>query len=100
MHQYTDAERELHINRSLNKLNGLYTSIHINKHKLKDSTKLYLRNLVSDQLLDQSRSTNFDLKDVYFSYTDLDYRCLMVVIKHDDSTATETFGIVTNCFDT
>lgn len=63
-------------------------TMYLDINKMSDSLITYLRAAVDSNLT--GRTKVYDIKDVYFSYTG-DVRKFVVVIKHEDKSATESF---------
>lgn len=80
--------REASLKRYLDFWDHRGKTVHLNIKKMSDRLVTYLRKAVDTKLGDRTKA--YTLRDVYFNYTALD-RKLVVVIKHEDNYATEAF---------
>ena len=84
--------KDVSFKRYLNFRNNRYKTIHLNISKMSDRLITYLRKAIDTELSDHAET--YTLKDVYFNYTSLD-RKLVVIIKREDNDATEAFSFDT-----
>lgn len=84
--------RDVSFKRYLNFRNNRCKAIHLNINKISDRLVTYLRKAIDGELSDSTKT--YVLKDVYFNYTSLD-RKLVVIIKCKDNDATEAFSFDT-----
>lgn len=84
--------KDVRFKRYLNFRNNRCKTIHLNISKMSDRLVTYLRKAVDDEFNDHTKT--YTLKDVYFNYTSLD-RKLVVIIKREDNDATEAFSFDT-----
>lgn len=84
--------RDVRFKRYLNFRNNRCKTIHLNISKTSDRLITYLRKAIDTEL--SVHTETYTLKDVYFNYTSLD-RKLVVIIKREDNDATEAFSFDT-----
>ena len=84
--------KDVSFKRYLNFRNNRCKTIHLNINKISDRLVTYLRKAIDGELSDSTKT--YVLKDVYFNYTSLD-RKLVVIIKREDNDATEAFSFDT-----
>lgn len=84
--------KDVSFKRYLNFRNNRCKTIHLNINKMSDRLITYLRKAIDTELSDHTKT--YTLKDVYFNYTSLD-RKLVVIIKREDNDATEAFSFDT-----
>ena len=84
--------KDVRFKRYLNFRNNRCKTIHLNISKMSDRLVTYLRKAIDTELSDHTKT--YILKDVYFNYTSLD-RKLVVIIKREDNDATEAFSFDT-----
>lgn len=84
--------RDVRFKRYLNFRNNRCKTIHLNISKMSDRLVTYLRKAIDAELNNSTKT--YTLKDVYFNYTSLD-RKLVVIIKREDNDATEAFSFYT-----
>ena len=84
--------RDVRFKRSLNFRINRCKTIHLNISKMSDRLITYLRKAIDTEL--SVHTETYTLKDVYFNYTSLD-RKLVVIIKREDNDATEAFSFDT-----
>ena len=84
--------RDVRFKRYLDFRNNRCKTIHLNINNMSDRLITYLRKAIDTELNDNTKT--YTLKDVYFNYTQLD-RKLVVIIKREDSDATEAFSFDT-----
>ena len=72
--------------------NNRCKTINLNISKMSDRLVTYLRKVIDAELSNSTKT--YVLKDVYFNYTSLD-RKLVVIIKREDNDATEAFSFDT-----
>ena len=84
--------RDVSFKRYLNFRNNRCKTIHLNINKMSDRLVTYLRKVIDAELSDSTKT--YVLKDVYFNYTSLD-RKLIIIIKREDNDATEAFSFDT-----
>ena len=81
--------RDVSLKRYINFRNNRCKTIHLNINKMSDRLITYLRKAIDTEL--SVHTETYTLKDVYFNYTSLD-RKLVVIIKREDNDATEAFS--------
>lgn len=84
--------KDVSFKRYLNFRNNRCKTIHLNISKMSDRLVTYLRKAIDTELSDHTKT--YTLKDVYFNYTSLD-RKLVIIIKRKDNDATEAFSFDT-----
>ena len=84
--------KDVRLKRYINSRNNRCKTIHLNINKISDRLVTYLRKAIDNELSDHMKT--YTLKDVYFNYTSLD-RKLVVIIKREDNDATEAFSFNT-----
>lgn len=84
--------KDVRFKRYLNFRNNRCKTIHLNISKMSDRLVTYLRKAIDTEFNDHTKT--YILKDVYFNYTSLD-RKLVVIIKREDNDATEAFSFDT-----
>lgn len=84
--------KDVRFKRYLNFRNNRCKTIHLNISKMSERLATYLRKVIDAELSDSTKT--YVLKDVYFNYTSLD-RKLVVIIKREDNDATEAFSFDT-----
>ena len=84
--------RDVSLKRYLNFRNNRCKTIHLNINKMSDRLVTYLRKAIDGELSNSTKT--YALKDVYFNYTSLD-RKLVIIIKREDNDATEAFSFDT-----
>ena len=84
--------RDVSFKRYINFRNNRCKTIHLNINKMSDRLVTYLRKAIDGELSNSTKT--YVLKDVYFNYTSLD-RKLVVIIKCKDNDATEAFSFDT-----
>ena len=84
--------RDVSFKRYLNFRNNRCKTIHLNINKMSYRLVTYLRKAIDGELSNSTKT--YVLKDVYFNYTSLD-RKLVVIIKREDNDATEAFSFDT-----
>lgn len=84
--------KDVRLKRYINLRNNRCKTIHLNINKISDRLVTYLRNVIDAELSGSPKT--YILKDVYFNYTSLD-RKLVVIIKREDNDATEAFSFDT-----
>ena len=84
--------KDVSFKRYLNFRNNRCKTIHLNINKMSDRLVTYLRKVIDAELSDSTKT--YALKDVYFNYTPLD-RKLVIIIKREDNDATEAFSFDT-----
>ena len=84
--------RDVSLKRYINFRNNRCKTIHLNINKMSDRLVTYLRKAIDGELSNSTKT--YALKDVYFNYTSLD-RKLVVIIKCKDNDATEAFSFDT-----
>ena len=84
--------KDVRLKRYINLRNNRCKTIHLNINKISDRLVTYLRNAIDAELSGSPKT--YTLKDVYFNYTSLD-RKLVVIIKREDNDATEAFSFDT-----
>ena len=84
--------KDVSFKRYLNFRNNRCKTIHLNISKMSDRLVTYLRKAIDTESSDHTKT--YTLKDVYFNYTSLD-RKLVIIIKRKDNDATEAFSFDT-----
>ena len=84
--------RDVSLKRYISFRNNRCKTIHLNINKMSDRLVTYLRKAIDGELSNSTKT--YALKDVYFNYTSLD-RKLVVIIKREDNDATEAFSFDT-----
>ena len=84
--------KDISFKRYLSFRNNRCKTIHLNINKMSDRLVTYLRKAIGDEFSGSPKI--YTLKDVYFNYTSLD-RKLVVIIKREDNDATEAFSFDT-----
>ena len=84
--------RDVSLKRYINFRNNRCKTIHLNINKMSDRLVTYLRKAIDGELSNSTKT--YALKDVYFNYTSLD-RKLVIIIKREDNDATEAFSFDT-----
>lgn len=84
--------RDVSLKRYINFRKNRCKTIHLNINKMSYRLVTYLRKAIDGELSNSTKT--YVLKDVYFNYTSLD-RKLIIVIKREDNDATEAFSFDT-----
>lgn len=84
--------KDVRLKRYINFRNNRCKTIHLNINKISDRLVTYLQKAIDAELNNSTKT--YTLKDVYFNYTSLD-RKLVVIIKREDNDATEAFSFDT-----
>ena len=84
--------KDVRFKRYLNFRNNRCKTIHLNINKMSGRLVTYLRKAIDTELSDHTKT--YILKDVYFNYTSLD-RKLVVIIKQEGNDTTEAFSFDT-----